>query len=81
MRRFEGKKVLVVGGGMGMGRAIADSFSAEGATLVISEITLQAGQEAAAAIKARVGSSFLVHCNISNRAEVKAMVDEAARLA
>lgn len=81
MRRFEGKIALVVGGGMGMGRAIADSFAAEGATVVISDITKEAGQDAAAAINARGGKAFLTYCNISKRDEVKAMVEDAARQA
>lgn len=81
MRRFEGKVVLVVGGGMGMGRTAANMFSAEGATVVISDITLKAGEAAAAEIKTKGGKAFLVHANITKRDEMKAMVEDAARQA
>lgn len=81
MRRFEGKAVLVAGGGMGMGRAIADSFAAEGATVVIGARTRSHGEAAAAAIEARGGKAFVVQCDIGHRASVKSMVDDAVRLA
>ena len=81
MHRYEGKRVLVVGGGMGMGRAIAESFAGEGATVVISEITKEAGEDATSAIAAQGGKAYLAQANISKRDEVKAMIAEAARLA
>jgi NAD(P)-dependent dehydrogenase (short-subunit alcohol dehydrogenase family) len=48
--RLEGKVALVVGGGSGMGRAGATAMSAEGARVVVSDISLERAESVAASI-------------------------------
>ena len=48
--RLEGKVALVVGGGSGMGRAGATAMAAEGAKVVISDISLERAEAVAASI-------------------------------
>ncbi|MFI5046654.1 MAG: SDR family NAD(P)-dependent oxidoreductase, partial [Acidimicrobiia bacterium] len=42
-RRFEGKVVVITGGGMGIGRAYGHRFAAEGASIVVADIDPAAG--------------------------------------
>jgi 3-oxoacyl-[acyl-carrier protein] reductase len=78
-QRYAGKVVLVTGAGRGMGKAIADAFAAEGATVVVSARTRSYGESAVAAIIERGGKASLVGGDISDRAAVKAMFDDAVR--
>ncbi|WP_336951312.1 SDR family oxidoreductase [Sphingobium aromaticivastans] len=55
MGRFAGKRILLTGGASGIGRATAELFVAEGATLTFGDID-QAGGEAAASA---MGATFV----------------------
>ena len=48
--RLDGKVALVVGGGSGMGRAGAVAMAAEGAKVVVSDISLERAEAVAASI-------------------------------
>lgn len=56
MLRFDGKRVLVVGGSSGIGRATAESFAAAGAEVVIASRSRAKLDEAVAAIRAVRGA-------------------------
>lgn len=77
--RFQDKTVLVIGGGRGMGRAIAAAFAAEGARVVVSARTPAHGEQTVAALRAQGSEAALVLGDLSDRARVKQMIDEAAR--
>ena len=38
---FEGKVVLITGAAMGIGKAIAEAFAAEGASLVLGDVVFR----------------------------------------
>ncbi len=68
---YSGKHVLVTGGGVGIGRGIAEAFAAAGAHLFIAEIDPQRAADVAAAIP----SADVIVCNVLDRA-VPAMLAE-----
>lgn len=76
IRRFEGKVALVTGAALGMGRATARRFAAEGAKVCVVDI-IQAGvEETAAMIRAEGGEAFACVADISQEADNERMADE-----
>ncbi|MCF9016492.1 SDR family NAD(P)-dependent oxidoreductase, partial [Pseudomonas carnis] len=47
MKRLEGKSALITGSARGIGRAFAQAYIAEGATVAIADINLQQAQATA----------------------------------
>lgn len=72
--RLEGERTLVTGAGSGIGRAIALAFAREGARLVVADMDEKGGRETAE----MVGGAY-VRCNVSDTAQVEAMVKFAVQ--
>ncbi len=64
MLDYTGKTVLVTGGGVGIGRGIAEGFAKAGAKLIIAEID----PERAAAVAAALPDAEVVVCDVLDRA-------------
>jgi NAD(P)-dependent dehydrogenase (short-subunit alcohol dehydrogenase family) len=77
MKRFEGKVVLVTGGGSGIGRATSLAFASEGAKVVVDDIKVEGGEETVRLIKAAAGEAVFVKADVSKAPEVEAMVQKA----
>ena len=77
MKRFEGKVVLVTGGGSGIGRATSLAFASEGARVVVDDIRVDGGEETVRLIKTASGEAIFVKADVSKAAEVEAMVQKA----
>jgi NAD(P)-dependent dehydrogenase (short-subunit alcohol dehydrogenase family) len=72
---FKGKVALVTGAGSGLGLATAEAFAAAGAAVVLADRDEKAVQSAAAALSAQGRKALAVRCDVSDDAQVEAMVE------
>ena len=74
MQRFDGKTVIVTGGGGGICWATCRRFASEGAQVAVFDMNLEAAEKVAADIRATGGRATAFACNITDRAQVDAAV-------
>ena len=72
---FEGKVALVTGASSGMGLAAARAFAEAGAAVVLADIQDEAVKMAAQELVAAGHKGIAVRCDVSDDAQVAAMVD------
>jgi NAD(P)-dependent dehydrogenase (short-subunit alcohol dehydrogenase family) len=77
MARLEGKVALVAGGGSGIGRATAELFAAEGASVVIFGRRPEPLAETVDAIRKAGGNASAVSGDVGSEADVTRFVAEA----
>lgn len=75
--RLNGKVAVITGAGSGIGRATAELFAAEGASVIASDWNARTLEEAVGDIRARGGKIAGIAGNVAVRAEAEAMVDLA----
>ena len=75
-----GKVALVTGGGSGIGRASSQAFAREGAKVVVSDVVAEAGQETVQLIKDAGGEASFVAADVSQAAEVAALIKKCVDL-
>lgn len=71
MTRLAGRSALITGAARGIGRAFAEAYVAEGATVAIADIDLAAAEEAAAAIG---GKAYAVRIDVTDQGSIEAAV-------
>ena len=77
MQRFDGKTVIVTGGGGGIGGATCRRFASEGAKVAVFDMNLDAAEKVAVDIRATGGQAAAFACNITDRAQVDTAVAAA----
>src|SRR5713226_6775236 len=73
---FENKVALVTGAASGIGLAAAQAFAAEGATVVLADSNVAAADAAAEQLVDAGHKAIAVRCDVSDEAQVKAMVEQ-----
>lgn len=74
---LSGKKVIVTGGAMGIGFAIAYRLAEAGAAVCIVDLNEEKGQNAALELTNAGYRAFFLHCDVSQEEEVKNTVNVA----
>src|SRR3954451_3667678 len=74
---LSGKVAIVTGAAMGMGEATARAFAAAGADVLVSDINPEQGEATAESIRQAGGSASFCRTDVSNAADVEAMVRTA----
>lgn len=78
MARMEGKVALITGAAAGIGKAAAELLAREGASVAVTDVDDHPGEAVAQGIRDAGGKARYWHLDVSDEAEVKRVVDEAA---
>ena len=73
---LEGRISLVTGAGSGIGRATSLVMAREGATIVVSDINADSGEETLSAVREAGGDGMFVHADVSRPDDVAALVGQ-----
>jgi len=69
---LEGKVAVITGAGKGIGKAIAEAYAAEGATVVVSDIDEGLAKETAS----RISGASAIACDVRSEEQVKSLIDQ-----
>ncbi|GAB2483637.1 SDR family NAD(P)-dependent oxidoreductase [Jatrophihabitans fulvus] len=77
-RRFEGKVVVLTGGGAGIGRHYAHRFAAEGATIAVTDLDAEAARRVVAEVEDRGGRAAAYVMDVADHDAVPAVAAAVA---
>ena len=77
MNGLQNKVAIVTGASSGIGRAVALAFAREGVKVVVSDVARDGGEETVRLIKEQGGEAIFIPCDVSQSAQVEALVKRA----
>ncbi|AUM72985.1 SDR family NAD(P)-dependent oxidoreductase [Paracoccus jeotgali] len=75
--RFDGKTIIVTGGGSGIGAATVEELGASGATVIVADLDLEHAESVAEGVRVKGGQAHAFEVDVADPEQVKAMVDFA----
>jgi NAD(P)-dependent dehydrogenase (short-subunit alcohol dehydrogenase family) len=75
VNRLQDKICIITGAGSGIGRASAEMFAREGATVVVTDISAKASDEVAQGIVKAGGQAIALTVDVGEEAQLRQMVD------
>ena len=75
--RLKNKSIIVTGAGSGIGEGIAKRLAAEGAQVVVNDVNVVMGEAVVAAIVKAGGKASFFQADVTNSAQVKALIEAA----
>ncbi len=76
MGDFEGKVVLVTGGSSGIGQVTALAFAHKNATVIVSDINIEGGENTIKLIKSKGRNASFIKADVSQKSEVKSLIKD-----
>ena len=73
--RLNNQVAIITGSGVGLGKAVALRYAAEGAQVVVAEINAGTGSATAQEIRDARGEALFIPTNVAEEAEVRGMVE------
>jgi 3-oxoacyl-[acyl-carrier protein] reductase len=77
--RFSGRVAIVTGAAKGLGKATAFKLACEGAAVIVNDVLKESAEEVANQIKAAGGQAMAYIADVSDEAQVEAMVSAAVK--
>lgn len=79
-QNFAGKVALITGAASGLGRATALLFAQCGAKVVVSDKTIDGGNETVSMIQAAGGDAIFIECDVTNEDSVNNLITKAVEI-
>ena len=77
--RLDNQVAVITGAGAGIGRAIAETFAAAGAAVVVSDLRLEAATAVVQGIVAQGGQATAVACDVTREQDLEHLIAQATQ--